>query len=185
MQRRLAVGLLLSLLLAALAPPALGNGEDCTCSPSSTTINFGAYDVLGGVPLDSAGSFAVTCRLERGRNRSTRITYTARLATAPTRRLAPPAGSDRLSYNVYVDAARTRPWGDGTGGTSTIGGSVTLSGRSSVTDGPRYYYGRIAPGGQDVSAASPGPPPTAYTQTLTVSVTCRARERDDDNDDQQ
>lgn len=183
MQRRLAVALLLPLLLAVQAPPqALADGEDCTCSPSSTTINFGAYDVLGGVPLDSAGSFAVTCRLERGRSRSTRITYTARLATAPARRLAPPAGSDRLDYNVYVDAARTRPWGDGTAGTSTIAGSVTLSGRSSVTDGPRYYYGRIAPGGQDVSAASPGPPPTAYAQTLTISVTCRARERESDDD---
>jgi spore coat protein U-like protein len=177
-QRRQALIVFIWLLVVPV--PGLGNGEDCTCSPSSTTINFGAYDVLSGAPLDSAGSFSVTCRLERGGNRSTRVSYTARLATAPARQLAPPAGSDRLTYNVYVDAARTQPWGDGTGGTFTIAGEVNLSGRSSVTDGPRNYYGRIAPGGQDVSAASPGPPPTAYGQTLTISVTCRARERDDD-----
>jgi spore coat protein U-like protein len=171
-QRRQA--LILSLCLLALPMRGLGNGEDCTCAPSSTTINFGTYDVLSGGPLDSTGSFSVTCRLDRARERSTRVTYTAKLATAPTRWLAPPAGDDRLSYNVYVDAARTQPWGDGTGGTFTIGGAVNIPASSSVTDGPRHYYGRIAPGGQDVSAASPGPPPTAYRQTLTITVTCGA-----------
>jgi spore coat protein U-like protein len=159
-----------------LVLPARGfaHDEDCTCTPSGTTINFGAYDVLGGGPLDSAGSFSVTCRLDRNRDRSTRVTYTAKLATAPTRRLSPPSGADRLSYDVYVDSARTQPWGDGTGGTFTIRGSVIIPARASITDGPRNYYGRIAPGGQDVSAASPGPPPTAYRQTLTITVTCRA-----------
>lgn len=171
MQRRQA--LILSVCLLAAPAPGLGNGEDCTCSPSSTTINFGAYDVLSAGPLDGAGSFSVTCRLDRPRDHSTRVTYSAKLATAPTRRLAPPAGDDRLSYNVYVDSARTQPWGDGTGGTFIIGGAVNIPAGSSVTDGPRYYYGRITPGGQDVSAASPGPPPTAYSQTLTITVTCR------------
>lgn len=185
MQRREAVILLICLLICfpLAAARAFANGEDCTCSPSSTTINFGAYDVVSGAPLDGAGSFSVTCRLDRHRQRSTRVAYTARLATAAARQLAPPAGSDRLSYDVYVDAARTQPWGDGTGGTFTIGGAVTISGRSSVSDAPRYYYGRIAPGGQDVSAASPGPPPTAYRQTLTITVTCRASERERERDD--
>jgi spore coat protein U-like protein len=171
-QRRQA--LTLSLCLLAAPVPGLAHDEDCTCSPSSTTINFGVYDVLGGGPLDSAGSFSVTCRLDRNRDRSTRVIYAAKLATAPTRRLAPPAGADRLTYDVYVDSARTQPWGDGTGGTFVIGGAVTIPARSSATDGPRNFYGRIAPGGQDVSAAAPGPPPTAYRQTLTITVTCRA-----------
>jgi spore coat protein U-like protein len=160
-------------VLLVLPAHALANHEDCTCSPTSTTINFGAYDVLNGSPLDGAGSFSLSCRLDRSRNSSTRVTYTARLATAPTRRLAPPAGGDRLGYDVYVDSARTQPWGDGAAGTFVIAGSVTVPARGSATDGPRNYYGRIAPGGQDVSAASPGPPPTAYRQTLTITVTCR------------
>jgi spore coat protein U-like protein len=165
MQRRQAL-ILLAVLLAA---PGVGraNHEDCTCTPASTTINFGAYDVLNGAPLDGAGSFSVNCRLDRSRNSSTRVRYTARLATAPGRSLAPPAGADRLSYQVYVDSARTQPRGDGTGGTFTSDGSVTVPARSSATDSPRNYYGRISPGGQDVSTASP------YRQTLTVTVTCR------------
>ena len=170
MQRRQALILAWLLILPARALA----DEDCTCSPASTTINFGAYDVLSGAPLDSAGSFSVTCRMDRHRDRNVRVFYTAKLATAPSRQLAPPVGGDRLSYGVYVDAARTQPWGDGTGGTSTINGSVIIPSRSSVSDGPRHYYGRISPGGQDVSAASPGPPPTAYRQTLTITVTCKA-----------
>ena len=172
MQRRKALTLFGVLVIAA--SHALANHDDCTCSPTSTTVNFGAYDVLGGGPLDAAGSFSVTCRLDRSRDRSTRVVYAAKLATAPTRRLAPPAGGDRLGYDVYVDSARTQPWGDGAAGTFVISGAVTVPARGSATHGPRNYYGRIAPGGQDVSAASPGPPPTAYRQTLTITVTCQA-----------
>lgn len=164
MQRRQALVVALGVLAAGAS---LAQGEDCTCSPSSTLINFGRYDVLGGAPLDAAGNFSVTCRLDRGGGRETRVRYSAQLATGTPRQLAPLAGAERLTYEVYVDAARTQPWGDGTGGTFTIDGEVVVSGRSSVTDGPRYYYGRIAPGGQDVAAA-------IYGQHLTISVTCRA-----------
>jgi spore coat protein U-like protein len=163
-RRREALILSACLLLAPL--PGRANHEDCTCTPASTTINFGAYDVLNNASLDGAGSFSVNCRLDRSRDRSTRVRYTAKLATAPNRRLAPPVGTDRLSYDVYVDSARTQPWGDGTGGSFTIDGSVTVPARSSATDSPRNYYGRISPGGQDVSTAS-------YRQTLTITVTCR------------
>lgn len=166
MQRRQALALLAGVLAAGAA---LADGEGCTCSPSSTLLHFGAYDVLGGAPLDSAGHFSVTCRLDRGRGRETRVRYSARLGTGTPRHLAALGHSDRLNYEVYVDAARTQPWGDGTGGTFSIEGEISVGGRSAVTDGPRYYYGRIAPGGQDVSAA-------LYGQVLTISVTCRAAE---------
>ena len=163
MQGRHAVAVLLGVLAAGAS---LAAGEDCTCSPSSTLIHFGAYDVLAGAPLDGTGQFSVTCRLDRG-GRETRVRYSARLATGIPRQLDALGSSERLSYQVYVDAARTQPWGDGTGGTFTIDGEVMVSRHSSVTDGPRYYYGRIGPGGQDVAAA-------IYGQVLTISVTCLA-----------
>lgn len=161
------------ILLLVCATRAYGDGGDCTCTPSGTTMNFGAYDVLGDAPLDGAGSLSVTCRQDRLRPR-TRIGYVAKLATAPARSLATPASPDRLSYQIYVDAARTQPWGDGTGGTFTINGAVTVSGRDAVTVGPISYYGRIAPGGQDVSATLPAPLPTPYGQALSITVTCIA-----------
>lgn len=159
-------GLLLTLACArALAAP-----EDVTCVPSAPTINFGAYDILAGATVNAAGSFTVTCT--HNKNSRQTVTYTARLATTPARQLAPPSGADRVSYQLYVDSGRTQLWGDGTGSTFTITGTVTMNGSVSVTDVAKNFYGQISPGGQDVSAASPGPAPTTYSQTLTITVTC-------------
>ena len=161
--------LLLAMACALLAPAALGQ-NNVTCTAANITLNFGSFDVLGGVVLDGAGSFTVTCVNSAGSSRT--VTYTAALATAPVRQMAPPAGADRLSYGAFVDASRLQPWGDGTAGTFTITGTLTIPGKSSLSSAPHNYFARITPGGQDVSAASPGPPPTTYTQVLTVTVTC-------------
>lgn len=160
--------------LVLLAAPLAARAQDVTCTASNTTVNFGAYDVVAGVPLDGTGSFTVTC--VRSSNGATHtMTYSVALAASPSRQLAPPAGADRLTYNAYIDASRTQPWGDGTGGTFVISGTLDVPGAQkggTATSGPIDYYARIAPGGQDVSAASPGPPPTLYQQTLTVTTTC-------------
>jgi spore coat protein U-like protein len=164
---------LLTVLLAAacalLAPAAFGQNA-VTCTAANISLNFGLFDVLGGAVLDGGGSFTVTC--DNSTNGARTVVYTANLANAPMRQLAPPSGADRLTYGVFVDAARLQPWGDGTVGTFTIVGTLTIPRRSSLTSAPHSYFARITPGGQDVSAASPGPPPTTYTQTLTVTVTC-------------
>jgi spore coat protein U-like protein len=161
---------LLATLLALASGGVAAAPEDVTCTASAPTINFGAYDILTGSVLDGAGSFSVTCI----HNKATKatVTYTAKLATTPTRQLAPPSGVDRVTYQLFVDSARTQAWGDGAASTFTITGSVTMNGAVSVTDAAKNFYGRITPGGQDVSAASPGPAPTIYSQTLTITVTC-------------
>ena len=164
-----ALRLLLAVLFAFVAPAALGQ-NNVTCTAANITLDFGSFDVLGGAVLDGAGSFSVTCVNSAGGART--VTSSAALATAPARQMAPPSGPDRLSYGVFVDASRLQPWGDGTVGTFTIPGTLTIPGKSSLTSAPHNYFARIGPGGQDVSAASPGPPPTIYTQTLTVTVSC-------------
>lgn len=161
--------LLLAFLFALVAPAALGQ-NNVTCTAANITLDFGSFDVLGGAVLDGAGSFTVTCVNSAGGART--VVYSAALAMAPARQMAPPSGPDRLSYGVFVDASRLQPWGDGTVGTFTIGGTLTIPGKSSLTSAPHNYFARITPGGQDVSAASPGPPPTSYTQTLIVTVSC-------------
>jgi len=158
--------LLLAVACALLAPAALGQ---VTCTAANITLNFGAFDVLGGAVLDVGGSFTVTC--VNSENGARTVVYTAKLATAPVRQMAPPSGADRLSYGAFVDASRLQPWGDGTAGTFTITGTLTIPRRNSLS-ASHNYFARITPGGQDVSAASPGPPPTTYAQTLTVTVSC-------------
>jgi spore coat protein U-like protein len=161
--------LLLALACALLAPAALAQ-NNVTCTAANISLDFGLFDVFGGAVLDGGGSFTVTCVNSAGGERT--VVYTAALAIAPAREMAPPSGPDRLSYSVFVDAARLQPWGNGTVGTFTIAGTLTIPGRSSLTSAQHNYFARITPGGQDVSAASPGPPPTTYTQTLTVTVSC-------------
>lgn len=161
--------LLLGVACVLLAPAALAQ-NNVTCTAANITLNFGSFDVLGGAVVDGAGSFTVTCD-NTGKGART-VAYTASLATSPVRQMAPPSGADRLSYSVFVDAARLQPWGDGTGGTFTIAGTLTIPGHGSLTSAPHNYFARITPGGQDVSAAAPGPPPTIYAQTLAVTVSC-------------
>ncbi|HSQ05622.1 MAG TPA: spore coat protein U domain-containing protein [Burkholderiales bacterium] len=165
---------LLALILALICAMTLSrhaSAASITCTASNTTINFGAYPVLSGTVLDGVGSFTVTC-VNSFASTAT-VTYTAKLPASSTlRQLAPPSGTDRLSYALYVDSARTQAWGDGSGGTFTISGTVTVARNSSVTDTAKTFYGRISPGGQDVSAVSPGPSPTTYSQALTITVTC-------------
>jgi spore coat protein U domain-containing protein, fimbrial subunit CupE1/2/3/6 len=159
-------------LLLACSSVQSASAANVTCTPSNSIINFGPYDVLAGATVPGASTFDVTCT---GTGIfATSVTYTAKLAVTPTRLMAPPSGSDRVSYGIYVDSARTQPWGDGTGGTFTItGGPHTLwFFAPSWTDSGKNFYGLISPGGQDVSAASPAPPPTTYSQILTITVTC-------------
>jgi spore coat protein U-like protein len=145
-----------------------------TCSAANVLLNYGAYDVLAGTVLDAAGTITVSCTRDNVGAQNQSVTYAVALTPLTPRQLAPPSGTDRLSHQLYLDAARTaQPWGDGaTGGTFIITGTFTVPKSSTAFDVPRNFYARITPGGQDVSAASPGPPPTTYTQTFTVTVTC-------------
>lgn len=162
--------LVTGILLALAGGQAMAAAEDVTCTASAPTIAFGPYDILTGSTVNGASSFTVTCT--HNKNTTITVTYIAKLATAPARQLAPPSGTDLVSYQLYVDSARTQPWGDGTASTFTITGSVTMKGAVSVTDAAKNFYGQVTPGGQDVSAASPGPTSTTYSQNLTITVTC-------------
>lgn len=144
-----------------------------SCTAGNVTLNYGSYDVLAGTALDAAGTITVTCTRDNPGPPSQNVTYAVALTPLSPRQLAPPSGADRLSHQLYLDSARTaQPWGDGTAGTFVITGALSVPKNATTSDIPRNFYARITPGGQDVSAASPGPPPTTYTQTFTVTVTC-------------
>jgi spore coat protein U-like protein len=67
-------------------------------------------------------------------------------------------GTEPLTYNLYLNAARTTIWGDGTGGTSRYSDPNPPNKDTIVT-----IYGRV-PAGQDVTAG-------AYTDTVTATIT--------------
>ena len=67
------------------------------------------------------------------------------------------SGNDALSYNLYIDAARSTIWGDGTGGSSTQTINMTGSHPSTLS-----IYGRVPPL-QDVSMGS-------YSDSVMVTI---------------
>lgn len=125
------------------------------CAVTTTSINFGNYDVGLTLPNDSTGTITVTC------DKTSQVTIM--IGPSPNsgvfnpRRMKHLTLSDFLQYNLFTDASRTVIWGDGTQGTSAIIRKVIKAKPEIAT-----VYGRI-PAGQDVSAGQ-------YSDTLTVTI---------------
>ena len=125
------------------------------CSVSTTSVNFGSYDVLAASPTDTTGTISVYCN---------NITYVTG-SIGPSfnsggfipRQMRLAAGTELMDYNLYTDVARTQVWGDGTGGTLTVSNTVPKKVTTNYT-----IYGRI-PAEQDILAG-------LYTETLTVTI---------------
>ncbi|MBH1970774.1 spore coat protein U domain-containing protein [Moraxellaceae bacterium AER2_44_116] len=119
-----------------------------TCSINVQSVNFGSYDIFSNIALDSTGNIDVVCDA----NMNYKITLSTGAGTYSSRKML--YATSWLNYNLYIDAAMTSVWGDGTLGTAVINDKS----RS------RSYaiYGRI-PARQNVYAGS-------YSDSLIVSV---------------
>ena len=130
-----------------------------SCTITTNAVAFGAYDPLVAnktANLDSTGTVTVTCTngsistitLGQGANATAGSTD-----VAPLRQMA--ATTNRLSYQLYTDAARLVVWGN------TVGAGVARTG-SGVAD-PLTVYGNVT-AGQNVPAGS-------YSDTVVATVT--------------
>lgn len=112
---------------------------------AATGVSFGSYDVFASVPTDSSGSITYRCR--NVNKRSVRITLSSGGAgTYAIREMR--SASDVQQYNLYLDAARTTIWGDGTGGSSFY--QIVPPEDTNIIV---FVYGRV-PAGQDISAGT-------------------------------
>jgi spore coat protein U-like protein len=142
---------------AAVAVAALlcaAHAEAAQCSVSVSSVNFGTYDVFATSHNDSTGTVTVNCN-GGAKNIDISISRGASSTFFPRQMLK---GTEQLQYNLYLDAARTAVWGDGSAGTQM--GDV----RNPVNnqDETLTVFGRI-PALQDVSAGS-------YSDSVTVTV---------------
>lgn len=147
-------------LLSVLVPGA-AQAAIASCAVSSSTTNFGAYNPLGASPLDGVGNVRVSCSL-LGLPVALLVSYSIALSTGASgsfvqRQMS--NGTHVLNYNLYPSSAFSTVWGDGTGGTPTLGDSYLLL-LATARDYP--VYGRIS-AGQNVSAG-------AYADTVVVTV---------------
>lgn len=118
MIRRLLALVPLLLLLAAAPPP----GADCSADVSP--LQFGQFRSIGGGGTDITATIVVTCTATLAAT----IAYEIRIAPAPggAGRVMHGAAGD-LRYDLYTSPAYRQPWGDGTGGTSVVEGSMALA----------------------------------------------------------
>jgi spore coat protein U-like protein len=110
-----------------------------TCTITSTSgVKFGSYDSRQVSPLDSTGLVAYRCENVTAADR-----VMIHLSRGDSGRYLPRAmlrRGFRLEYNLFLDAARTLVWGDGTSGTSAYSARPANGDTTSVT-----IYGRIPP----------------------------------------
>ena len=148
-KRYLAAGGLALAGVLAMALPA----SAALCFLSTTGVSFGTYSVFTTTPLDSTGSVSIFCIGDAS------VTVALDRGGAPTftpRRML--QGTEALNYNLYLDAARTKIWGDGTGGSQLYVNSGVQSLRTVTVT----IFGRV-PAQQDVSAGS-------YSNSITATI---------------
>ena len=137
------------LIFASLAALVVLNASEAhaapSCTISSTSVNFGSYNVFTGSATDSTGSVTINCN---GSAHNIIVTLSQGASSTFNPRTMQ-KGGETLTYNLYRDAARTTIWGDGTGGTSTY----TNANPPNNGDVNLTVYGRV-PAGQDVSAGT-------------------------------
>ena len=152
-------------LLAVLALLACTDAQALDCTVSTTGVAFGVYDPVLTTPTDSTGNLTVRCTHQGGG--AVRANYTAALSSGGSGSYAQRqmrAGTAVLNYNLFDGATLTRVWGNGTGGSGLVTGSLLVNpGNFEINEALHPIYGRI-PAGQAVAIGS-------YTDTILVTLT--------------
>ncbi len=144
------MGCLRFIALLALAAVADHARAACTIQ-AAVGPAFGTYDPVAGNAVDAAGSITYQCTPQKPAvwlSTGSSGTYAARTLRS---------GGNTIQYNLYLDAARTIVWGDGSGG-SSIDVANPAPGNSTKSI---PVYGRIPPR-QDAAAGT-------YSDTIVVT----------------
>jgi spore coat protein U-like protein len=139
-----------------------------SCTVGATPLVFGGYASPNGPRVDSTATVQVFCT-PTYLLLACSVSYTLSISsgtvgTPGSRQMAHGAG--RLRYDLYRDAVRSLPWGDGGGGGAVAGGNIT-SGLLGLVCAPgtrsHTVYGRI-PAAQNVPAG-------AYQDQVILTIT--------------
>jgi spore coat protein U-like protein len=109
--------LALTFAVATLVPTA-SDAAQCVFV-STVGVAFGTYDVFTPAPTDSAGTITYYCTGVKPKDRVS--IYLARGGGNSYTPRQMQHAADRLGYSLYLDAAHTVIWGDGSGGTQFYG----------------------------------------------------------------
>jgi spore coat protein U-like protein len=135
---------------------------DCTVATSG--VAFGTYDATLPTPTDSVGNITVRCNHVGGGAQKT--SYTVALSAGSSgdfARRTMRAGNSTLDYNLFSSAARTQVWGNGSRGSTLVGGSLLVNpGKFTINEMVHPIYGRIPP--------LQSPEPGSYSDTILITL---------------
>jgi spore coat protein U-like protein len=138
-----------------------------SCSVSTPGLSFGSYDVYAAGATNGNATLRVTCDINPPPKNAT-VNYTISMSTGSSNSFVQrqmKSGANTFGYNLYTTNAYSIVWGDSTGSTQTISGTMQLSDKNNPSQSNTHtVYGRI-PALQDVAVASD------YQDNVTVTVT--------------
>jgi spore coat protein U domain-containing protein, fimbrial subunit CupE1/2/3/6 len=153
--------------IAALSAAAL-DAAAVTCTVSTPGLAFGGYDVFAAAATNGNGTLTLTCSLDPSDQGAQKITpYSFSLSTGSSGSFVQrtmKSGSNALGYNLYTSNTYAVVWGDGTGSTSTMSGTLILNGGHPTVTNTFTVYGRV-PALQDAAVAAD------YRDNVTATVT--------------
>lgn len=161
MRRRAWPGRRAALVCAGLALFGAGRAHALvsSCLVSASGVAFGIYDPTSPTAHASSGTIAVSCVVSgaTGHNPVTIALSAGTSGSYGSRTMV--SGTDSLTYNLYLDAAYSQVWGDGTG--------VSVTDTRFVTPGKPAFTATVY--GLIPAAQSPGAGTFSDTITVTVS----------------
>ena len=144
----------LFLALAGLLAPGVAAA---ICNVIGPNLSFGSYDTLSAFGATTSGTISITCDETPPPTVQVQVGPSTVSGGVQPRRMRHLAGTDTLAYNMYVDAAGTSIWGDGSAGTVTLSDRVQKNKPWLPT-----VYGRMPPG-QDVTVGS-------YADAIAITI---------------
>jgi spore coat protein U-like protein len=156
---------LLSAWALAAAPVGRGPGSraggscpafPAQCQVNAPVFNFGRHPMTPtSPPVLTQGTISVTCTRHPQDRLEVQVHFQLKgLPPQPHRQMRDAIGGAYLGYDLFVDPARTRMWGDGHGGTGIFEGACFLDERNRVCTVPFLLYGTVY-GQQELTP--PGP----------------------------
>lgn len=151
-------------VVIVLAWLAASDATALDCTVATNGVAFGVYDASLATPTDSVGNVTVRCTHVGGG--AARASYTVALSAGSSGNVARRtmrAGKSQLDYNLFSSATRAQVWGNGTGGSTLVGGSLLVNpGKFAFNESVHPIYGRIPP--------LQSPEPGNYTDTILVTL---------------
>ncbi|MBX8466104.1 spore coat protein U domain-containing protein [Deinococcus sp. RIT780] len=156
----------LTLVAATLVVSTLGGGAQAavTCLLSASPLSFGAYDATRLTPTAASAPISVSCRATSLLDPLT-VPFQVSLGAgqggsyAAQAMLGSPSG--RLNYGLFTPLGAR--WGDGSDGTSTVGGAVLLPALLGSLGTTLLTVNGVIPAGQRPFAGT-------YSDAVTITV---------------